>query len=254
MDDVLVFQHEAEEGLGTFAHILEEQKVGFRYIHLFRDEMPTESWDEVRALIILGGSMGVYEEEKYPFLKWEKTIIRAAIKNNIPLLGICLGAQLIASAAGAQVYQGNFQEIGWYPISMTLEGEMDPLLGHIPNQAIVFHWHGDSFNLPKGAQRLASSIYYDNQAFCMGRNVYGLQFHLEVTPAMIDLWIDQHSKELARFPYISPDKIRADTRSYSQDLKHYGERFFSGFVRRFSVSKGRREEGSQIKPLKWNEA
>ncbi len=247
MDDVLVFQHEAEEGLGTFADVLERQSIGCRHIRLFRDEIPTESWDEVKALIILGGSMGVHEEEKYPFLKWEKTIIRTAIKNGIPLLGICLGAQLIAAAAAAEVYQGNFQEIGWYPISMTLEGEMDPLLGHIPNKAIVFHWHGDSFNLPKGAQRLASSIYYDNQAFCMGRNVYGLQFHLEVTPAMIDLWIDQHSKELARFPYISPDKIRADTITYSPALKYYGERFFSEFIRRVSASKGRRDEGQQAK-------
>lgn len=250
MEDVLVFQHEPEEGLGTFAHILEEQKVGFHYIYLFRDEIPTESWDEVRALIVLGGSMGVYEEEKYPFLKWEKSIIRTAVKNGIPLLGICLGAQLIASATGAQVYQGNFQEIGWYPISMTLEGEMDPLLGHVPNQAIVFQWHGDSFDLPKGAHRLASSVYYPNQAFRMGKNVYGLQFHLEITPSVVERWLDEQSKELARIPYISPDKIRADTRSYSLDLKRYGERFFSRFVRRFSDFKGRREEGSQAKSPK----
>ena len=254
MDDILVFQHEPEEGMGTFTHVLEEQNVRFRYIRLFRDDIPTESWDEVKALVILGGSMGVQDEEKYPFLKWEKTIIRTAIKNNVPLLGICLGAQLIASAAGAQVYQGNFKEIGWYPISMTIEGEMDPLLGHIPNKAIVFQWHGDSFDLPKGAQRLASSMYYDNQAFRMGRNVYGLQFHLEITPTMVERWLDEQSKELAQIPYISPDKILADTRSYSVDLKHYGERFFSGFISRFSVAKGRREEGSQAKPLKWNEA
>ena len=254
MEDILVFQHEPEEGLGTFAHILEEQKAGFRYIRLFRDEIPTESWDEVRALIILGGSMGIHEEEEYPFLKWEKSIIRTAIKNGIPLLGICLGAQLIAAAAGADVYQGNFKEIGWYPISITLEGEMDPLLGHIPNKALVFHWHGDSFDLPRGAQRLASSTYYQNQAFRLGKNVYGLQFHLEVTPTMVERWLDEHGKELAQIPYISPDKIRADTRSYSVDLKHYGERFFSGFIRRFSVSKGRQEEGSHAKSLKWNEA
>lgn len=241
MSDVLVFQHEAEEGLGTFAHVLEEQNVRFRYIRLFRDDIPTESWDEVKALVILGGSMGVQDEEKYPFLKWEKTIIRTAIKNNIPLLGICLGAQLIACAAGAQVYQGNFKEIGWYPISMTIEGEMDPLLGHIPNKAIVFQWHGDSFDLPKGAQRLASSIYYDNQAFRMGRNVYGLQFHLEITPTMVERWLDEQSKELAQIPYISPDKIRADTNTYSPTLKDYGKRFFSEFIRRVSVPKRRKE-------------
>jgi len=130
---------------------------------------------------------------------------------------------------------------------MTLEGEMDSLLGHLPDKASVFQWHGDSFDLPKGAQRLASSIYYDNQAFRMGRNVYGLQFHLEVTPAMIDLWINQHSKELARLPYIAPDKMRADTTTYSPALKYYGERFFSEFIRRVSALKGRREEGQEAK-------
>ena len=247
MEDVLVFQHEPAEELGSFAHLLDEQGIGYSHIRLFGDEIPTESWDEVRALIVLGGSMGVHEEEKYPFLKWEKTIIRAAIKNGLPLLGICLGAQLIASAAGAEVYQGNFKEIGWYPISMTLEAEMDPLLGHIPNKAIVFHWHGDTFDLPRGAQRLASSIYYDNQAFRIGRSVYGLQFHLEVTPAMIDRWIDQSWKELAQIPYISPDKLRADTLVYSQTLKYYGERFFSEFIRRVSIPKRRREDGQQVK-------
>ncbi|MBI2985924.1 MAG: gamma-glutamyl-gamma-aminobutyrate hydrolase family protein [Deltaproteobacteria bacterium] len=247
MDDILVFQHEPAEELGSFAHLLDEQGIGYSHIRLFGDEIPTESWDEVRALIVLGGSMGVHEEEKYPFLKWEKTIIRAAIKNGLPLLGICLGAQLIASAVGAEVYQGNFKEIGWYPISMTLEGEMDSLLGHLPDKAIVFQWHGDSFDLPKGAHRLASSLYYDNQAFRIGRSIYGLQFHLEVTPAMIDRWIDQSWKELAQIPYISPDKIRADTLVYSQTLKYYGERFFSEFIRRLSIPKRRREDGQQVK-------
>lgn len=241
MGDILVFQHEPEEGLGTFAHILERQNIGCRHIRLFRDEVPNDNWDEIRALVILGGPMGAYEEEKYPFLKWEKTIIRTAIKNGIPLLGVCLGAQLIASAAGAGVHQGNFKEVGWYPISMTLEGEMDPLLGHIPNKAIVFHWHGDSFDLPRGAHRLASSSYYLNQAFRLGRNVYGLQFHLEITPSMVERWLDEQWKELAQVPYISPDKIRADTGSYSPTLKHYGERFFSEFIRRVSVPKRRRE-------------
>ena len=245
MEDILVFQHEPEEGLGSFARILEQRNMGFRYIRPFSDEMPAESWEEVKALIILGGPMGVYEEEKYPFLKWEKTIIRSAIKNSIPLLGICLGAQLIASAVGAEVHPGNFKEIGWYPVTMTLEGEMDPLLGHIPNKALVFQWHGDSFDLPKGAQRLASSTYYDNQAFRLGRNVYGLQFHLEVTPNMVERWLDEQWRELAQIPYISPDKIRVDTRSYSQSSKYYGERFFQEFIRRACLPRMRREERRQ---------
>ncbi|MEK7229759.1 MAG: GMP synthase [Candidatus Binatota bacterium] len=247
IQDFLIFQHAPEEGVGSFAQVFERERVSYHCVRLFEGELPDENWDEIAAVVILGGPMSVDEEERHPFLKWEKTILRTALKQEVALLGICLGAQLIAAAGGAQVYHGNFKEIGWYPISMTLEGEMDSLLGHLPDKASVFQWHGDSFDLPKGAQRLASSIYYDNQAFRMGRNVYGLQFHLEVTPAMIDLWIDQHSKELARLAYISPDKMRADTATYSPTLKYYGERFFSEFIRRVSASKGRREEGQEAK-------
>ncbi|MBI2539022.1 MAG: GMP synthase [Deltaproteobacteria bacterium] len=240
--DVLIFQHTPEEGMGIFAQVLEREGLNCRCLRLYEGELPDESWEEIAALVVLGGPMSVDEEERYPFLRWEKTILRTALKQDVALLGVCLGAQLIAAAGGAQVHRGNFKEIGWYPVSMTLEGEMDPLLGHLPNKAIVFQWHGDTFDLPRGAQRLASSPYYDNQAFRMGRNVYGLQFHLEVTPAMIERWMDQNWKELAQVPYISPDKIRADTQSYSPALKYYGERFFQEFVRRVSAPKGRRAE------------
>jgi GMP synthase (glutamine-hydrolysing) len=242
MEDVLVFQHDPGEDLGSFAPILERHGLDFHYIRLFQGDMPPENWENVRALVILGGPMGAYEEERYPFLRWEKTIIRTAAKQEIPTLGICLGAQLIAAATGAAVYQGGIKEIGWYPVSVTPEGQMDSLLGYLPEKPTVFQWHGDSFELPKGAQRLASSLSYDNQAFRIGRSIYGVQFHLEVTPPMIDRWIDQYGKELASLPYISTDKIRADTRSYSQTLKYYGERFFSEFIRRIAAFKSRKEE------------
>lgn len=247
MEDILVFQHDPQEDLGIFAHVLGRHQLSLRYIRFFQDEMPPEDWEDVRALVILGGPMGAQEENQYPFLKWEKTIVRTALKQGIPILGICLGAQLIAAATGGEVYQGNFKEIGWYPISITIEGQMDSLLGYLPEKPTVFQWHGDGFDLPKGAQRLASSVYYDNQAFRIGRNVYGLQFHLEATPTMIERWMDHHWKELAQIPYISPDKIRADTRSYSETLKYYGERFFSEFIRRVIAPKQRREEGQQVK-------
>lgn len=247
MKDILVFQHDPLEDLGLFAQLLEKQNLSFRTVRLYQAETPSEEWSTISALIILGGPMGVYEEEQYPFLRWEKTIIRTALKQGIPTLGICLGAQLIAAAAGAKVYRGNFKEIGWYPVSITPEGQMDSLLGYLPEKPTVFQWHGDSFDLPREALRLASSLYYDNQAFRIGRSVYGLQFHLEVTAVMINQWIDQHARDLAQIPYISPDKILADTNTYLPTLKYYGERFFSEFIRRVSAPKGRREEGQQVK-------
>ncbi len=245
MEDIFVFQHDPLEELGVFTPVLEKHSLSFRYVRLFQEEMPTEDWEKVRALVILGGPMSVQEEAQYPFLKWEKTIIRTALKEGIPLLGICLGAQLIAAAAGAQVYRGNFKEIGWYPVSITAEGQMDSTVGYLPEKPVVFQWHGEGFDLPRGAQRLAFSLHYDNQAFRMGKNVYGLQFHLEVTPAMIERWLNQNDKELAQIPYISPDKIRADTGSYAQTLRHYGERFFQEFIRRACLPRMRREERRQ---------
>ncbi len=242
MEDILVFQHDPYEELGIFVSVLEEHHLSFATVRLFEGEIPAEDWESVKALIILGGPMSALDEERYPFLKWEKAIIRAAVKERLPILGIGLGAQLIAAATGAEVYSGNVQEIGWYPISMTPEGQMDSIFGYLPENPTVFQWHSDAFDLPKGAQRLASSLHYDNQAFRIGKNVYGLQFHLEATPKMIEQWMERHWKELAQSPYISPEKIRADTRSYAQESRYCGERFLAEFIRRLVVSKEQREE------------
>jgi GMP synthase (glutamine-hydrolysing) len=247
MDEVLVFQHDPFEDLGAFTEVLEKQGARCRVIQLYQGEMPAEEWERTGALIILGGPMGVYDEEQFPFLRWEKRIIRAAIDEAVPLLGVCLGAQLIAATLGAPVYHGPVKEIGWNPISITPHGQVDSLLGYLPENATVFQWHGDGFDLPSGAIRLASSVNYENQAFRMGKNIYALQFHLEVTPRMIERWIDARSKDLAQAPYVSPEKIRADTRSYAATLKYYGERFLTEFVRRAIRTDKGKTEGSHAK-------
>jgi GMP synthase (glutamine-hydrolysing) len=240
MEEVLVFQHDPFEDLGFFAEVLEKQGVDYRVLRLFNGEMPAEDWDHVRALIILGGPMNVDEEESYPFLRWEKRIIRAAIDEAVPMLGVCLGAQLIAATLGTAVFHGAVKEIGWSPISITPHGQVDSLLGYLPENATVFQWHGDGFDLPAGAILLASSVNYKTQAFRLGKTIYGLQFHLEVTPRMIERWIDERSKDLALAPYVLPDKIMADTQSYAPTLKYYGERFLTEFVRR--VARARRQD------------
>jgi GMP synthase (glutamine-hydrolysing) len=239
MEEVLVFQHDAFEGLGYFAEVLEKQGADYRILRLFHGEMPAEDWQHIGALIILGGPMGVSDEDNYPFLRWEKRIIRAAIDEAVPMLGVCLGAQLIAATLGAPVFHGPVKEIGWSPISITPHGQVDSLLGYLPESATVFQWHGDGFELPNGAIHLASSVNYKNQAFRVGRSIYGLQFHLEVTPSMIERWIDERSKDIALAPHVLPDKILADTQNYAPTLKYYGERFLSEFVRR--VARTRRQ-------------
>ena len=239
MEEVLVFQHDPLEELGFFAEVLEKQGARYRIIRLFHGEMAAEEWGRVGALIVLGGSIDVDDEESFPVLRWEKRIIRAAIDERVPILGICFGAQLIAATLGTPVYHGRVKEIGWSPVSITPHGQVDSLLGYLPENATVFQWHSGGFDLPQGAIRLASSPHFENQAFRLGKSVYGLQFHLEVTPRMIARWIDERSKELAQAPYVLPDKILSDTQRHSPALKYYCERFLSEFIRRAARVKNR---------------
>ena len=130
--------------------------------------------------------------------------------------------------------QSGLKEIGWYPVSLTAEGQVDPVLGYLPERPMVFQCDAGGFALPKGAKRLASSPGWENQAFRLGTNAYALQFHLEVTPAIVDRWIKEHREELVRVPYVSAEKIRIDTRSYAAMLAYCGERFLSKFLERIS--------------------
>jgi GMP synthase-like glutamine amidotransferase len=240
MEEVLVFQHDPFEDLGFFAEVLDRERAAYRIIRLFHGEMPTEDWQHVAALIVLGGSMAVEDEEKFPFLRWEKRIIRAAIDESVPIVGISVGAQLIAVTLGARIHRGSVKEIGWNPIAITPHGQVDSLLGYLPESATVFQWHGEGFELPAGAVCLASSPHYEIQAFRFGKVIYGLQFHLEVTPRMIERWIGERSKDLASVPYVLPEKILVDTQSYAATSKYYGERFLSEFIRRTARAKNRR--------------
>jgi len=242
MEEVLVFQHDPFEDLGFFAEVLDREEARYRIVRLFHGEMPAEDWRHVAALIILGGTMAVDDEERFPFLRWEKRIIRAALDESVPILGVCLGAQLIAATLGSPVYEGPVREIGWSPISITPHGQVDSLLGYLPESATVFQWHSQACDLPPGAVCLASSMHYKTQAFRLGKLTYGLQFHLEVTPHMIERWIGERSKDLARTPYVSVEKIRADTRIYSHTLKYYGERFLAEFIRRIERARSRKRQ------------
>jgi GMP synthase (glutamine-hydrolysing) len=248
MKEVLVFQHDVFEDLGFFSEVFDKQGAEYRVVRLFHGEMPAEDWEHVSALIILGGPMSVDEEDNFPFLRWERRIIRAAIDETVPILGVCLGARLIAATLGAQVFRGPVKEIGWSQVSITPHGQVDSLLGYLPESATVFQWHGDGFDLPAGAIRLASSVNYSNQAFRVGKSIYGLQFHLEVTPCMIERWIEERSKDLALAPYVLPDKILADTQSYAPTLRYYGERFLTEFVRRVARPGRQPKDGAQANP------
>lgn len=183
---VLAFRHVAMEHLGRISDALEEAGLRFQYVDLPGDPSVHISWSGVAGLIFLGGPMSVNEDLAY--LRRELGLIDEALAAGKPMLGICLGAQLIAKALGARVYANPVKEIGWAPIHLTEAGRRDPLLGRLRDPEVVLHWHGETFDLPSGATWLAYSEACRHQAFRYGSNIYGLQFHLEATPEMIAAW------------------------------------------------------------------
>ncbi|MEE8575593.1 MAG: gamma-glutamyl-gamma-aminobutyrate hydrolase family protein, partial [Thermodesulfobacteriota bacterium] len=171
-----------------------------------------------------------YDREKYPFIDGEIELIKNALARDIPTLGICLGAQLMAAAAGARVYKGAKKEIGWYDISLTIEGVTDPLFNALPEKMKVFQWHGDTFDIPDDAVCLASSELFPRQMLRIGKNGYALQFHLEVTQSLIEDFVSAGSAELSELKgEIDPKRIILDTPAYIDYLHSFGNLFFSRF-------------------------
>ena len=159
-------------------------------------------------LVIMGGPMNVYEEDEYSFLKEEKSYIRNAIFESKLVLGICLGAQLIADVLGAKVYKNRYDEIGWFPVTLTEESGESPVFRTLPTNFIAFHWHGDTFDIPEGARLLAKSEGCINQAFEYKGHVFGLQFHLESTPGNAQMLIENCRDKLGELKYVQmPEEI-----------------------------------------------
>jgi GMP synthase-like glutamine amidotransferase len=184
---LLVVQHVDCEHPGTLTPVFEEEQIEVTACNLGGgDDLPDhEPYD---ALLVLGGPMGAYEEDVYPWLPGELAAIRAAVLSGKPFLGVCLGAQLLARALGAEAYPASTAEVGVDHVTLTSAAVTDPLLTSLPNPLPCFQWHGDTFDLPDGAVLLATSAACRNQAFRWGEHAYGLQFHLEVTVAMVSAW------------------------------------------------------------------
>lgn len=188
-------QHVPFEGLGCIEQWITSKGHSINYTKLYsQPQFPT--LNEFDWLIVMGGPMGVYDEAIYPWLREEKEFIRQAIESGKTVVGICLGAQLIAEVLGAKVYPNKQKEIGWFDIHKTEFAKSDPLLEQLEEQFIVFHWHGDTFDLPAESERLFSSAVCLNQAFLYKKKVLGLQFHFEVTPHTLKEMIENGRNEL----------------------------------------------------------
>ncbi|MBK8871102.1 MAG: gamma-glutamyl-gamma-aminobutyrate hydrolase family protein [Elusimicrobia bacterium] len=229
---ILVFRHVAHEGLGTLASRLEKEGLAYRYLNPTRERARFPPVSSLAGLIVMGGPMGVYETKRFPFLKSEWTFLRSALRGGVPTLGICLGAQLMARALGARVYPNGAKEIGWSQIALTAEGKKDPAFRGGPETPWVFQWHGDTFDLPRGARRLASSALCRNQAFRWGQSAYGLQYHVEVDTPMIQNWLGQPgaSHEIAAAGAGREQKIMDETPRRAPGLGRLARPLYDTFV------------------------
>ena len=183
---LLVLQHIACEPPAAFEDELRSRGLELLRIELDEgDALP--DWREFPAIVVMGGPMGAYEEDEHPWLAAEKRLLREAVEADVPVWGVCLGAQLLASALGARVYPGERPEVGLLPVELTPAASSDPVFGEAPSSFPTLQWHGDTFDLPEGATLLASSPAYPNQAFRIGRS-YALQFHIEVSLELATEW------------------------------------------------------------------
>jgi GMP synthase (glutamine-hydrolysing) len=220
---VVAIRHVHFEDLGNFQTVLEAADYAIQYFDAGIDDLRALRTENIDLLVVLGGPIGAYEDDKYPFLGDEIALLEQRIGSGRPTLGICLGAQLMARALGARVYPGPAKEIGWAPVTLSDAGQASALC-HL-NEVPVLHWHGDTFDLPDGSERLASTKLCSNQAFALGANALAFQFHPEVDGAHFERWLVGHASELAHAGLL-PQVLRADTRRLAAAASQQGKHCF----------------------------
>ena len=227
MAKIYVLQHHPVENLGTIADALEGAALAWQYVRVHDGQPVPASMKGAGGLIVMGGPMGVDQTDRHPWLCDEMRLIEDAMKSNLPVLGVCLGAQILAAALGAKVDRNpNGKEIGWYPIRLDDSAKDDRLMRDLPATMTPFHWHGDIFDLPPGAVSLASSEKTPCQAFRHGDKAYGFQFHFEVTREGVSAMADAFAKELSR-ENIAADRMITQTAEFTAPLEKISDTVFS---------------------------
>ena len=221
MSNVLLVQNTRIEGSGYLGDLLTNDGFEITSINAKHEELPKQDFSFV---VILGAPESANDD--LPYLRAEQELIKNCVEKNIPVLGICLGSQLIAKTFGANVYRGPRQEIGFYD-DLKISTDSKFFQG-FKNPFTVFHWHGDTFDLPADAIRLVSSEHYPNQAF-QYKSAIGLQFHMEVNEKMVNLWLDNTEEKLRKIPHIDPDKIRFDIDENISIVKSNMQNFYSNY-------------------------
>jgi len=226
----LVIRHLAFEDLGLFERTIKAAGYQVRYLEAGMDEL---TWIEPLVpdlLVVLGAPISANDEVNYPFIEDEIRILETRLKSDLPTLGICLGAQLMARALGAKVYPGPQKEIGWKGLKLTESGQQSALKHLSKELTPVLHWHGDTFDIPKGAVHLASTEAVSNQAFSWKKKCLALQFHPEVTPHGMERWFIGHALEIEQAEDVSIELLRNDTTKYAYEMDVYGNAFMETWL------------------------
>jgi GMP synthase (glutamine-hydrolysing) len=225
MKNAIAIRHVAFEDAGTLEGILADRGMDLTYLEAGGDDLsPAKDAD---LLVVLGGPIGIYEIDRYPFIKGELATIEAAVKKNVPVIGICLGCQALAAVLAARVYPGKQKELGWDEMTLTPEGKSSPL--GVIEGVRVLNWHGDTFDLPQGATRLASSAITPNQAFTYGPNVLALQFHVELPERDLEKWLIGHTLELSNSK-VDLGQMRAQTARYAPAANEASRTLFNAWL------------------------
>jgi GMP synthase (glutamine-hydrolysing) len=224
----LALRHVPFEDLGTLAPLLARRGHAVDYVEVPTTALPRIDPLAPDLLVVLGGPIGVYETDAYPFLETEVDLIAARLRSGRATLGICLGSQLMARALGARVYPAGVKEIGWSPLELTPEGRAS-CLRHLDGVAVL-HWHGDTFELPEGAVRLGSTPVCRNQAFSWGKAALALQFHAEAAGVALEGWFVGHAAEIAATAGIGVQQLRADTARCSAAVTASGSACFADWL------------------------
>jgi GMP synthase-like glutamine amidotransferase len=228
---VLILKNVAHEGPGTIEDFLLENNVDYKIVEMYSESLP--STENVDNLIIMGGPMSANDTDTYPYIKKEIELVKDFISKGKKVFGICLGAQIMAKTLGAHVYVGPEPEIGWYDIELQENGIRDPVVsrlgihpraGNFQKNFKVFHWHGETFDIPTGAVRIATSAIYPNQAFKYGSNAYAFQFHIEVRKEMIHEWLQKEPFNI--------ESIKKETVLFYEEYIERSKNFYKAFFTR----------------------
>ncbi|HKV53442.1 MAG TPA: gamma-glutamyl-gamma-aminobutyrate hydrolase family protein [Candidatus Binataceae bacterium] len=225
MAKIWVLQHHPAENLGAIADSLEEAALAWQYVRVFDGAPIPADMKGAGGLVVMGGPETVYKLDQFPYLRDEMRLIEDALRQNKPILGVCLGSQLLAATLGATVKRGESREIGWYPVRLSPGASDDRLLRGLPPEFVAAHWHSDVFELPSQAVALASSEKSPVQAFRFGDKAYGLLFHAEMTAEILEALVGEFRDGLKRVG-IDGEAIAADAPKYLPPLNQIGATIF----------------------------